>query len=298
MTPSYWSEELSPRYTTWKPVFQAVEAMTPDFHFDEVDIMARGSILQELLRFIKGECRRLNHLVYLVGNTLVFEVYRPRATRVTEARQRQMDTGLDFQDHFTKWPEGLEDSVSHVRVVNYRLGHLNCVISVGIDACFQLQPEKRELVFARDSNIHSEPVAGAVAVIPRGFNDNFPAIEMKAGFARRRVEQIWFTRAPYHVRPRFVPWTRQTRVRAVDIRMMAPICRTWEKVKAHQNSLRKLTALISQLREIVRGTEGKCCYLARASGSGRPDLHVFVMEEGIMPVSERDMQKFWPNRHQ
>ncbi|RYP24894.1 hypothetical protein DL767_008518 [Monosporascus sp. MG133] len=291
------SDEHVLRYTTWKPVFQAVEVMTPDFHFDEVDIMARGSILQELLRFIKGEPRRLNYLIYLVGNTLVFEVYRPRAIPSINAQQL-MGIGLDFQHQFTKWPEGLEDSVSHVRVVNYHLGHLNCVFTVGIDACFQVQFEKQESIFARDSNIHSDPVPGAVTVVPRGFNDNFPAIEMKAGHGRRRIEQIWFTRVPYVVRPRLNRWTEHARVRAVNIKMVAPICRAWEEVKANQNGLRKLTALISQLREIVRGTEGKCCYLARVPGGGRSNLHIFVMEEGIMPVSERDMQKFWPNRHQ
>ncbi|RYP19834.1 hypothetical protein DL765_003088 [Monosporascus sp. GIB2] len=298
MTPSLRDEELAPRYTAWKPIFQAVEAMMPDFHFDEVDIMARGSILQELLKFIKGSPKRLNHLIYLVGNTLIFEVYRPRYIRFTEARRRPKDTGLDFQRHFAQWPEGLEGSLSHVRIVNYRLGHLNCVFTVGIDACFQMQFEKRESVFVRDSNIHSEPVLGAVAVVPRGFNDDFPAIEMKSGQGRGGLEQIWFTRVPYAVQPRFCPWTEHALVRAIKFKMAAPRCRAWEEVEVNQNNLRKLTALISQLREIVRGTEGKCCYVARVPGHKRSDMHIFVMEEGIMPVSERDMQKFWPNRHQ
>ncbi|RYP84505.1 hypothetical protein DL769_001164 [Monosporascus sp. CRB-8-3] len=186
-------EELVPRYTTWKPVFQAVEAMTPNFHFDEVDLMARGTILQELL---------------------------------------------------------------------------------------------------------SRPPAGAVAVVPRGFNDDLPAIEMKTGHWQRSIEQMWFSRVPYAVRPLFDPRMEHALVRAVEMRMVTPICRAWEEVEANQNSLRKLTALISQLREIVRGTEGKCCYVARVHGVQTPDLHIFVMEEGIMPVSERDMQKFWRNRHQ
>ncbi|RYP08361.1 hypothetical protein DL764_001930 [Monosporascus ibericus] len=291
-------EEVAPRYTTWKPIFQAVEAMMPDFHFDDIDIMARGAVLQELLTFIKGRPRRLNYLVYLIGNTLVFEIYRRRPMRKRSSEARRRDIGLDFQCEYTRWPEGLEDSLSHIRVVTYRLGHLNCVVTVGIDACFQVKFGKREAVFARDSNIHSEPVAGAVTVVTRGFNDDLPAIEMKTGQGlRRSIEQMWFSRVPYIVRPRLDPWTEHALVRAVNVKMVAPICRTWEEVEENQNDLRKLTALISQLREIVRGTEGKCCFIARVGGS--PDLlHIFAMEEGIMPVSERDIQKFWPNRHQ
>ncbi|RYP45342.1 hypothetical protein DL768_008279 [Monosporascus sp. mg162] len=290
-------EEVVPRYSTWKPIFQAIEVMTPDFHFDEIDIMARGAILHELLMFIKGVPLRLNHLVYLIGNTLVFEIYRPRSMRQRSSEARWQNIGLDFQREYTKWPEGLEDSLSHIRVVNYRLGHLNCVVTVGIDACFQMNFGKRESVFARASNIHSEPVPGAVAVVPRGFNDDLPAIEMKAGQGRRSIEQMWFSRVPYIVRPRLEHWTEHALVRAVNVKMVAPRCRTWEEVEENQNSLRKLTALISQLREIVRGTEGKCCFMSRVRRGPAP-LHIFVMEEGIMPVSERDMQKFWPNRHQ
>jgi hypothetical protein len=89
-----------------------------------VDIVACGSTLGNLLRFIRGE-KQFRMLVELVEGT-VFLIRRENTAR--ELIPNVRGYGHTFPEAYTTWEADVKGSVTHQRVISYRFGGLEFLV--------------------------------------------------------------------------------------------------------------------------------------------------------------------------
>ncbi|KAL8376937.1 hypothetical protein RB595_007863 [Gaeumannomyces hyphopodioides] len=155
--------------------FTAVEAMRPDFLFDDVDIVIEARVLERIFSYCYGEDMEgreeetgspdLRLDMALAGEKTLF-VERPRPSsealrkffrtvtrRVPDLeasndpdnpqvyKQLREVLGTAFEEYLTRKPlrhQSLKERLSsHQRFLLYRLGHLKVVVETGVDARFE-----------------------------------------------------------------------------------------------------------------------------------------------------------------
>lgn len=89
------------------------------------DVVACGSTLGNLLRFIRGEDKQFRILVELVEGA-VFFVRRENTPR--ELIPDVKGYGHSFPEAYTTWDADVKGSVSHQRVISYRFGGLGFLV--------------------------------------------------------------------------------------------------------------------------------------------------------------------------
>ncbi|KAL8391931.1 hypothetical protein RB595_002222 [Gaeumannomyces hyphopodioides] len=89
------------------------------------DIVACGSTLGSLLRFVSGSDRPFRMLVEAVGDT-VFLVRRENSP--TELIPNIQGFGHSFPEHYTTWDQDVKGSMSHQRVMRYRFGGFQLLV--------------------------------------------------------------------------------------------------------------------------------------------------------------------------
>lgn len=98
--------------------------MSPDTA-REVDVVACGSTLGNLLRFLRNEDKKFRMLVELVGDTAFF-VRRENTPR--ELIPDVKGYGHTFPEAYTTWDAEVRGSTSHQRILWYRFGGLRCLV--------------------------------------------------------------------------------------------------------------------------------------------------------------------------
>ncbi|KAK3396793.1 hypothetical protein B0T20DRAFT_356452, partial [Sordaria brevicollis] len=98
----------------------------------DLDIVACGSTLGNLLRFVRGEDKPkpFRFLVEKVGNTVFF------IRRENSARERIPDVvgyGHTFPKKYTTWEDDVKESWAHQRLVSYRFGGLRFLVRFEAD---------------------------------------------------------------------------------------------------------------------------------------------------------------------
>lgn len=106
-----------------EPAITAVLAMDPEATRN-VDIVACGSTLGNLLRFIRGE-KQFRMLVELVEGA-VFLIRRENTAR--ELIPNVRGYGHTFPEAYTTWEADVKGSVTHQRVISYRFGGLEFLV--------------------------------------------------------------------------------------------------------------------------------------------------------------------------
>ncbi|KAK3935106.1 hypothetical protein QBC46DRAFT_58446 [Diplogelasinospora grovesii] len=91
----------------------------------EVDIVACGSTLGNLLRFVSGKDKQFRILVEVVGNTVFFI---RRENSPGEVIQGVKGFGHAFPEAYTTWDPAVKGSVSHQRLIRYNLGGLELLV--------------------------------------------------------------------------------------------------------------------------------------------------------------------------
>ncbi len=304
-----------PRYP-FQPLFRATASMTPEFRFDDVDIVVNRNSLRKLLDFCNGYTResfRLNLL--LVHNTLFIERCEKNArTRIRGSQNSGW--GRNFERAFTKLPSGVEDSAAHHRVLHYALGDLSCVVRFEVDACYEQRSdtaddkptghigdsELKSLTAAVDRLSTEEPSTEGSTESKIGQDQTkerwsdkkimpqSTAAEIKtrtkAGLAPY-LPQLWFGRTPWliiglHAKGTF------SRVKITDA---AAHFREWE-IK-HQTELRKLVTILTQLREVVQKQNGRSCVAIYEQHSSHKAIKVFASTANKQALSNDMVHEFW-----
>ncbi|KAJ0384089.1 hypothetical protein COL922a_009141 [Colletotrichum nupharicola] len=108
-----------------EPMVQAVFATHPEPLEGGVDIVACGSTLGNLLRFIRGDEKPFRMLVEVVGNT-VHLIRRENSPKETIPNVRGY--GHTFPEAYTTWDADVRGSASHQRILQYTFGGLRCIV--------------------------------------------------------------------------------------------------------------------------------------------------------------------------
>ncbi|KAI1498341.1 hypothetical protein F5X99DRAFT_420649 [Biscogniauxia marginata] len=281
----------SPQYP-FRPLFQSLASMKPQLCFDDVDVVVNRISLRKLLDFCEGRVResfRIN--LSLVGDTLFIERCE-RSLRSFIKRSHVPGYGRSFEEAFTKYPRGLEDSIGHHRVIQYPLGDLNCVVQFEVDACYQGQDFSSPLI--DQLTISDRPEGNTTyikqpetrgRVMPQSMVAELKS-KSKLG-SSMYMPQLWFGRTPWLI----IGHHTQGIVDEVKVVDAAARFLAWET--KHQTELRKVAAVLSQLREAVRKNEGRNCSAIYLKHSLPRSINIFPLALQTSPLPEYLVGKFW-----
>jgi hypothetical protein len=111
-------------------VIQSVLDVHPDFSTTDTDLIACGSTMGNLLRFVRGQDKAFRFDVQTIGNT-VFFVRKENDPRETIPNVRGY--GHSFPEANTTWDNEVKGSDTHQRIVQYRFGGFACLIRFECD---------------------------------------------------------------------------------------------------------------------------------------------------------------------
>ncbi|KAK3949503.1 hypothetical protein QBC32DRAFT_326938 [Pseudoneurospora amorphoporcata] len=106
-------------------LLQTKPSLVPD-----LDIVACGSTLGNLLRFVRGQDKMFRFLVEKVGNTIFF-IRRENSPK--EQIPDVVGYGHTFPKRYTTWEEDAEGSWAHQRLITYRFGGLRFLVRFEAD---------------------------------------------------------------------------------------------------------------------------------------------------------------------
>ncbi|KAK3339819.1 geranylgeranyl pyrophosphate synthetase [Lasiosphaeria hispida] len=340
-TPSTGGSGWTTTKNPFEQVLQAAAVMSPDFRLDKVDIVTTRNSLRKLLDFCDGRSQqsfRVN--ISLVKNTLFIEQYGTAFMAF-----QSTGWGHNFEKTFTRFPVGLEASTTHDRYLHYPIGDLNCVVGFEVDACYEGSlgnddepaeategPLERVQAGMEQLRVSSKTEAGpseskakstiASPTTSRARSDTSPpklpfnttpkimpqstAAEIKSrskkpgGTIAPYLPQLWFGRTPWLI----VGSHTEGTFYHVSVTNVTAHLERWEAER--QAGLRKLAALLAELREAVREAvrgggdgdgngkekEGQRCAVIYESGTERV-IKVHVLGKGEVVVPDKGYLQFW-----
>lgn len=280
--------------------------MNPGITFDLVDVLIKRNTLRKLLAFCQGRAQSSFRIqLFLVGNTLIAERCEPSASMMLHGSVNS-GFGHSFERAFTRPHPGCEDSSGHHRVLQYDIGSMRCAVCFEVDVAYA---EPGTPVDAGLEQLHGrsphagappagvdslgEPDAGQVQAISRGNGTPQSQVaEMKVSrqILEYAMPQMWFGRNHYHIqghRP-----NRSGLVTEVAVTKLPWELVRWEQKPDIQLALRKLDALLSQLKHVVTRTREKACVLVYDENA-HPTLDLFACTSGRAALPADIVKKFW-----
>ena len=210
--------------------------------------------------------------------------------------------GLEIEKTFSRPEPDLKDVTSHFRVIRYRLGDLECVVQFQADAHLQTN-ENPHASAAEKTDSSSHPRSDAdfnvedqtnwrpLQVIPGGRVVPLSTlVEIKSYLDQNQdlalketIAHTWFSRIPNSIFVRL----DKGKVTSVKHLRIANDFSSWET--EHQEGLRKLTSLITQLRGVASQAKGKV-FKARFNG---PKLEIYESKDSNLIPPEKFITQFW-----
>lgn len=312
-----------PKYP-YEPLYQALGIMDPDINFKATKLVTNRRCLQMLFEFASG-----NHFqdfridLHMVHDTL-FLTRRTKKGYFVANAYGNTKVGSNFESAFTSSEPGLEDSSSHHRVVRYSLGNLNCVVRFEADACHERKENKEsetmdqrcvnffssqgeedlrakceqlssppELLKAAasekeavttDVSPHTSVVLGG-RIVPSSSMAEMKTYQGEDFYVEKHLPQLWFGRTSNLL----VGNHTDGKFRRLETMNVARQLLRWETT--HQEELRKLTWLITELREITRTIPGACCVLVGKGKAKRATVYVTAKHSSVLP--DYIVKRFW-----
>lgn len=284
----------------YAPMFHALNVMNPGYQFNDVDVLADRNNLRVLLEFCQGKANgpfRLN--LYQVFNTLIIVRKESKWWKHSDG----ISYGCNFEKFFTRPAEGMEDATSHYRAIRYPMGPLNVVVRFEADA----YDDGLVSDFLTDSEV--TVVSGGLAERPT-FDFRAPIRVLQKGhivptaqmvelktqkYSERESrlvqcqDQLWFGRTSLLFTG---PYDGETGVvKKVKIEDATDRINKWEK--HNQDSLRKLVALLTELRAVLKREKrpNRAVVLVREDKHG--PLMVRSMEGMNHAVGRDFFTKYW-----
>jgi hypothetical protein len=112
------------------PVVQSVLDVSTEFSSTEIDIVACGSTLGNLLRFARGQDKAFRFTVETIGNAVFF------VRKENDPKEIIPDVrgyGHSFPEANTTWESEVKGSSTHQRIVRYKFGGLTCLVRFECD---------------------------------------------------------------------------------------------------------------------------------------------------------------------
>lgn len=278
----YYRDSNSARHPSYplEPVIQAILSENPDFSLKDVDIIACGSTLGNLLRFVRHDQGSFRMLVEVVGNTVFFS---RRLTSPTEKIPEVFGYGHSFPEAYTTWSKNVRGCQSHQRVMNYQLAGMNCLVRFEADGYLpdlvpqDLETERNSTSEAGDtaedllSSMQSTTIGGfkpstadedvkpqRIEVVKKGRHIPQDGIfDLKTRSVKKidldilstEIPRLWIRQIPnfvvaYHVRGKF------NDIRVQDVR---EDLRTWEE--SQKPALIRFAGLLQMVVAFARSAE-------------------------------------------
>ncbi|KAJ5114223.1 hypothetical protein N7456_002757 [Penicillium angulare] len=262
-----------------EPMVQAILIDKPEFCVDDLDIVACGSTLGNLLRFVRGNAPTFRMLAEVVGNT-VFFIRRQNSPKETIPDIRGF--GHAFPEAYTTWGKDVGRSESHQRLITFEFASLNCIVRFESDGYLpdllpdDLKTHKVSIPSTGDSepeNLLSSLRSATISTIPSSeMAQDFKALQasrrgrhipqcavfdLKTRSARKadvdtlsdEMARLWIRQIPnfvlaYHNSGRF------NDIRVQDVRDKI---KEWEEIE--QPVLQRLAALLQMVISFARSAE-------------------------------------------
>lgn len=286
--------------------------MNPTINFADVDIVLNRNSLRKFLDFCVGTVKSSFRVdLSMINNTLFIERHEKNARALIRGTQVN-GWGHNFEKAFTKLPKGLGGSTQYHRVVNYSLGGLNCVVRFEVDACYQGGNEG-QTPFAGD-NIHrslavdmgklsigtnprrNEVVPGQTPKVVNQFKSmpQSTTAEIKTSSSNKTLSsflpQLWFGRTPWLIMAHHAEGTfDKINITNAEAKFVA-----WET--KHQDELRKMVSLLSQLRQSVKKSGFKRCIAICEKHTKPRELNIFASAHEKSALPEDLISKFWHDK--
>lgn len=245
----------------------------------ENDVVACGSTLGNLLRFIRGEDKQFRFLVELVEGA-VFFIRRENTPR--ELIPDVKGYGHSFPEAYTTWDADVKGSMSHQRVLSYRFGGLGFLVRFEGDGYIRAKNEKEHGSHTRPPQATDRNRTGAVdglaamldqsrvtaLVQPNGSEltvscagevvEQECIFELKTRSIRKKeaaivedtfadqLPRLWVSQVPNFI----LAYHNWGKFEDVTVRDAREEVKTWER--EHVDALSCLAALIHQIIELVK----------------------------------------------
>lgn len=149
----YYRDENAARFPDYplEPVVRSIFHMDPSFDTSSIDIVACGSTVGNLLRFVRGKSEPFSFTLDTIGNTTFFI---RRSSSPTELIDNVHGFGHRFVEANTTWSHDVKGSSSHQRIITYQLGHRTIVLRFEADGYLIHQAED----FDSDNDAGGVPV--------------------------------------------------------------------------------------------------------------------------------------------
>ncbi|KAI1858206.1 hypothetical protein JX265_010874 [Neoarthrinium moseri] len=293
----------------WNATFEAVGAMRPGFEFDNVHVIADKAALTRLFNFCAGASYVFRVELSWAYNTLLM-VGKPRSSVTMPdpaVKDPRIHYGKYFEDLWTRFPPDLDDSLSHYRILNYRIGDLNCVVRVETDALYAPELMDSEH-WSKPARPREAPVykggdwtkwkgKGEVDVIDRGsLVPQRMIAELKTHNCVKPVSWhlpgLWIGRAPYLIQGAHADGV----LSKISVKNVARHLEAFEAKDSIQATLRKLQSVLQKIREVCQHDKSShYALVCSKSDSNEPlVLDLFVNHgQKLYPMHYRYLLRHW-----
>ncbi|KAI9566098.1 hypothetical protein HD554DRAFT_1223753 [Boletus coccyginus] len=268
-------------YSPMLPLFAAIDALHDDFAYKDLDLVTDRSGLRKLLRYIDNVCPEENFRidVDLVGKAVLFTRQEENTTFVGQ----NTGYGNEYLKAATREPPGCEKMLDHHRIITYKFGCLDILVSFTADACIEPKNDDDDLLVSLSSSSlgdkadrtvePSKPTSPAPFDIkltsPRSLVPPSDMIEVKTRSIYR--EPDWRDIYPQLYLSQ-TAWLYMARHRGGVFERVEKILLTGDEMKPHaemmQGSLGKLKNLLKEILRVVREQgEGVPLSLVRQGGT-------------------------------
>lgn len=294
----------------FEPAVRAIFTMQPQLQFENIDVVACGSTMGNLLRFARSLEISFRFDVEFIGNSVFFVRKENHAKEIIEGLYGY---GHTFPDAYTNWEPDVKGSLSHQRIIRYTFDGLTYLVRTESDGWLPERLTKDELSSAKadasvkntDHDIASLTEAAESVSVSQKTVANDDALEMQLGGrkipqkaifdlktrgANRMIDmadilpRLWINQTPnfiigYHKSGTF----EDIRVQAVHEEIQK-----WQE--NNQDSLNRLSAVIYRIIEIAKSCEGHGIEISRV-GSG--DLQIRKLRDGNWHALPSDLSRKW-----
>ncbi|KAK5125340.1 hypothetical protein LTR85_000449 [Meristemomyces frigidus] len=265
----------------FEPAIEALLAQESALSTEDIDLLACGSTLGSLFRFVQGVDKPFRFTVEVVGHTVFFV---RRENMPDEKIVGVRGYGHSFPETYAPWEADVKGSESHQRLIRYTFAGLRCIVRFEGDG--YLEDEVKES--SRDDDLRPPADTGHLSVRIAGKKIPQEAIfDLKTRSAWRKDDDIlseelprlWITQIPHFV----LAFHERGTFKDIRVRNVRKEVQAWELQNA--NALRKFGALVHQIVTMARDSpDGR--FEVRCRETGTLEIHA-QLSDAPRPISAR-----------
>ena len=282
--------------------------MQPSYSLVPVSLVTDRNSLRKLFDFVSGHSGDPWRIeAELVEGTLFLTRWEANSLRIITGSLNS-GYGHAFEKAFLKFEEDLRDSSAHHRIIEYEIGGMKWVVRYEADGYFNDKQENVESMVVGASQTYSEVTTvverlslesqpqpmllEGVTVIQKGHLVSPESVievkctKGKGNQLKSKTPQCWFSQTRHFLVGRH----QNGQVKHVTKTEMTHVFNNWEKT--HQDELRKLTALVKEIKEIAGQVSGRKCSIVCNSREKPKALRVFRSNDNRLIISPAVREKY------